>query len=564
MGIGASEPKGLAGIAPRLLSERRSRAALAPQTAEAAPEAEPVRFDPRPPSDGEAFDRLVRALLELPMDELDLPARNLAAAPAEVWPQLRDRLLAARERPKREYRDVLGVIGGDVPNRYGHFALHWKRDHGYDVRLSDDWFEDLLALSPGRISSLLRPVYRDALLTAALLRASPGIAAAQPELLPEVVAVLLDVAYLHGGTFRDEVGRAIDALGDPAIPHLLRESIAPPDADAGSVPERRAAYALHCLDRRDRLHPSRAIEAVAGDRRLLAEVLRAYGQVRDPEAAELLLARVDADAPGVREAAREAFGAYVTGPLPRVRRKSVRLLGGRTTTRKAQLSYRESARLAIRERLASEAPERLEEACALFRSGGLVDRECERQPERLFTAYLAHLDGRRLARRDVRVAEALAHPEPEAGAAMLDTLLTDGTELADPGLIAPFYVEVAAAAEARGEPARAAQLLRKSAVLLAEADPQRSRELSVDALVLEAEMPGVDPGGAAMLLYTAAELAPKSTAVHAALARLEAERRVVDGTLLRRLTGGLVGLVLALALLGWLAARLHRRGPATP
>ncbi|MCA9685693.1 MAG: hypothetical protein KC457_26185, partial [Myxococcales bacterium] len=294
--------------------------------AKAKPASEDIVYEPRPPQDPEAFAALVAAVRQGPIDEIGVPLHNLAEAGPAMWPEIRELLMAERERSKREYRQVLSVIGGDVPNRYGYFELHWKKAHGYDVRLSEDWFEDLLGLPPARITKLLRPVYRDTLLTTALLRAAGDIGRTDPGLTPEVVATLLDAAYVHDGTFRDEVGRAIDRIGDQAIPSLLRESLPPEDYRGGqkadldkSVPERRAEYATYCLDRMDRLHPQRALEAVSDNRILLAETLAAYGLLRDGEAAPLLLDHVDADPPGIRAAARAAFEAYVVGPLPTAR-----------------------------------------------------------------------------------------------------------------------------------------------------------------------------------------------------------------------------------------------------
>lgn len=538
--------------------EAEKRAAAAAESPDA--QLVGVDYEPAPPAEAEALLAQLEAIHEGPVDEIAVPVRNLAEAGPELWPQVREALLAERERPKREYKQVLGVIGGDVPNRYGHFALHWKKAHGYKVRVSEDWYEDMLALEPARVSKLLRPVYRDILATCALLEAASKIAREEPELVDEVVAALLDAAYMHKGSFRDEVGRAIDAIGDPAIPHLMRESVIPEDAEEGSVAERRAEYAGYCLDRMDRLHPQRAIEAVADDRRLLADVLGAYAAVRDGEAAPLLLDFVDADQPGVRAAARTAFESYVTGPLPKVRRKSVRLLGGGTTTRRAELSYREHARLAIRDRLAKQEPELLEDECDLWLEGGVIDADCERQPERLFRAYVKLLDERRASRRDALIARALSS-DHEAGAAMLDTLLTDGTSLGPEGaeLIAPFYAEVAAEVETQGDPARAAQLLRKSAMLIADADPVRARELTVDALVLESAVEGVDPRGREMLLNTALDLAPDDPTVSAAMGRLRAERAATDGALRQRFTLVLGALLALLALASWIAGRLHQR-----
>jgi hypothetical protein len=517
-----------------------------------------IRYEPAPARELEQLHAQLHALREGPTDEIAMLARNIAQADPTTWPAIRAALLGERERPKREYKQVLAVIGGDVPNRYGHFALHWKKAHGHDVRVSDDWFEDLLALEPARISKPLRPVYRDTVLTVALLQAATHVAQTEPRLVSEVVTTLLDAAYVHDGTFRDEVGRSVSAIGNPAIPHLMRESVASETWAEGSVEERRAAYATYCLDRMDRLHPSRALDAVADDRRLLADVLASYAEVRDGEAAPLLLDWVDADAPGVRRAARASFEAYVTGPLPKVRRKSIRLLGGKTSTQRAELSHREHARLAIRDRLGATAPELLEPECALWLSGGLIDPECERQPERLFRAYLDHLDQRRLVRRDAIVAEALASADLDHGAALLDTLLTDGSDPVDPDLIAPFYVEVATRAEAAGDPTRAAQLLRKSAMLLADHEPERARELTVDALVLESSVDGLDEPGKAMLLGTARELGEDDPVVAGALAALEHERGRSRASLREHLLWALLLLFAGLGLLAGIAARVHR------
>jgi hypothetical protein len=536
------EPESGAGAADEVTAD--TKAALA----DADPDATPAEL---------ALREGVRAIREGPIDDIGQPVHALTESDPSVWPEVRELLLAERERPKREYKQVLAVIGGDVPNRYGHFDLHWKKAHGYDVRLSEDWFEDLLALETKRVSKLLRPVYRDLLLTAALAKASVHIAHADPELVGEVSAALLDAAYVHEGTFRDEIGRAIDGLGDPALPHLLRESVAPEDADEGSVPERRAAYATYCLDRMDRLHPRRALEAVSDDRRLLASVLAAYGIVRDGEAAPLILEHIDADAPQVRHAARDAFMAYVTGPLPQVRRKSIRLLGGRTSTQRAELSYREHARLAIRDRIAADEPELLEPECRLVLEHGLVDPECERQPERLFLAYLALLDERRASRRDALIARALGHSDPVEGVAMLDTLLTDGTEDVDPTLLAPFYVDVAEQ-HAQRDPARAAQLLRKSAMLLADLEPETARALTVDALVLEAGVDELDLNGREMLLATAAELDADDPRVSAAVTDLARARHAGDDRLHEQLTWSLLVLFGGLGLLTWIASLIHR------
>lgn len=512
-----------------------------------------------PPTSAAQLDATVAAIRKGPIDEVAAAVRNLSEAGPDVWPRVRELLLAERKHGKREYKHVLATIGGDVPNRYGTFELRWKKTHGYAVKLSENWHEDLLSLETGRISKALQPVYRETLLTTALLQAAPKIAAADPRKVDEVTQTLLDAAYVHEGTFRDEVGRAIDKLGDPAIPSLMQASVVPDKAKEDSPEERRALYAAFCLDRMDRLHPQRAITAVADDRRLLASVLRSYALTRDGDAAPLLLEWIDSDAPGVRRAAREAFEAYVTGPLPKLRRKSIRLFGGRTTEKVAELGYREQARLAIRALLAERAPDLLEDECRLFQPGHVIDPVCERQPERLFRAYVERLDAARRTRRDASISLALAQPNREQGAAMLDALLSEGGEAPDPSAIAPYFEEVAAAAIERGEPARAAQLLRKSAMLLADVEPARARVLTVDALVLEASVESVDDRGRAMLLHTARDIDPGSPAVAASMQRIAARQAIASEPLQRKLSLGIVGLLAGLGVLAGLGKALHRR-----
>ncbi|MBK9754941.1 MAG: hypothetical protein IPO88_15855 [Nannocystis sp.] len=526
-------------------------------------------------SDPESFAALLEAARKAPQAELPAIADALARTPTELWPELEARLLAARKARKADYKALLAGIGGDVPNRYGHFELAWKRAHGFTVKLSEDWYGDLLALPPGRVSKALRGIHRDCVVTAALLRAAATIGR-EPARSEAVVDALLAAAYLHEGTFRDEVGRAIRRLGEPAIPGLLRRSLTPPlpadEKEAATVKAsdayRKAEYARVQLDRMDRLHPPKAIAAVRDDPRLLADLLAAYGVVRIEEAAAPLLAHVDAPIPRVRAAARAAFLAYVQGPAPRAERKTVRLLGGRTTEAPARLTHRDFARLAIRERIAAEAPDLQEPECSTIAADGTRDRVCEAQPERLAVAYFARIEAARRTREQAQVDDALAQPDRVTTVAMLDALLADNPELEMRAQLVPSYEAAADEAEAAGERRRAAGLLRKSAALLSEADPGRSTRLRLRALLVEAEIDELPAQGRAMLLATAESLAPDDPSVHAALARVAERPATAEEAGLRRRFGLLLlafasGLAILLGL-GYLlrASRTRAAAPA--
>ncbi|MCA9712351.1 MAG: hypothetical protein KDK70_41325, partial [Myxococcales bacterium] len=481
--------------------------------AEALPDDQPIH----PPTDAAEFERLQQAIRTAPLDELDGPARRLAAAEPDVWPQIREGLRAELRSPKGDYRSLLAVIGGDVPNRYGHFALSWKKAHGHSVKLSQDWMSDLLSLPPGRVSAGLLAVYRDCVLRTALLRAAAHVGAQDPARTGEVVATLLDVAYLHQGILRDEVGRALVAVGDEAIPHLLVESMTPPGPrkkdERDDVPLLRAQYAQLQLDKMDRLHPLRATAAVRDQPRLLARVLSAYATARPGEAAAVLLDFSDAPDATVRSAARSAFTAYVEGPPPPTKGRTIRLLGGGTGLALAHLSYRQRAGLAVRERMAAEVPDRLEPECEVEREDGSIDGACEGQPQRLTEAYFAWLDERRTSADAQAIDDALADPDVERRVARLDRLLVGNPALARADRLVPVYREAAEAAQARGDAARAGQLLRKAARLTEREQPHAGQELRVQALLAEASVPRLTPDGRRMLLSSAERLAPEDPRV---------------------------------------------------
>ena len=519
-----------------------------------------------PPTAPAEFAALLESAREAAIEELPGIADVLSRTPAALWPEVQAALLAERKARKPDYRSLLAVIGGDVPNRYGHFELGWKRAHGHTVKLSEDWYGDLLALPPARVSKIFRGIYRDCVITAALLRAAAAIGR-EPDHTEAVIDALLAAAYVHEGTFRDEVGRAIRRLGEPAIPGLLRRSLVPAlpaDEKAAAAIKasdeyRKAEYARVQLDRMDRLHPPKAIAAVRDQPRLLADLLAAYGVTRPEEAAAPLLQHVDAAIPGVRAAARDAFLAYASGPPPRAERKLLRLLGGHTTEAPARLTYRDFARLAIRERVTAEHPDLLEPECRPITPEGLRDALCEAQPARLAAAYFARIETARRTREQAQVDAALAQPERAATVAMLDALLADNPELGMRAQLVPSYEAAADEAERAGDLRRASGLLRKSAALLAAADPDRSAQLRLRALLLEAEITELPAQGRAMLLATAESLAPDDPSVHAALARV-AERPATaeDAALRDRLTILLLTVLGGLAAL-WLFGHLLRR-----
>lgn len=536
-------------------------AALVDEFAASTPSA-PVVLDTvttHPPTTPDEFEELVTAVRKGPLDELAGPARRLAASDPSLWPEIRERLLAERKAPKGDYRSLLGAIGGDVPNKYGYFARAWKRAHGHDVKLSSDWFEDLLSLPRSKVSPGLLSVYRDCVLQTAMLRAASAVGLSDPQQTPDVIAALLDAAYLHRGTFRDEVGRALVAVGDEGIPALVEASVSPSNKkrDQEKVEVKRAKYAELILDKMDRLHPARATEAVQTSPRLLAQVLESYAVRRPGEAAAVLLSFSDDRSAAVRAAARASLDAYVTGPPPKSAGRTVRLLGGGTGKALAYLNYRDRARLALIERLGEQAPELLEPECEVVSDTGKVDTHCQEQPARHAKAYIGWLDTRRANAQRAAVDAALANTDLDVGAESLDRLIAQG-ELTEPVRVASFFSDYAS--QLRNEsPARAAALYRKASMLLRGHDEERSAALHTDALAVEASLQDLPRTGRLMLLDRALEVREDAElrASRAALASAPAFEASSIGRV--RLWAG-AGLVTAVLLAcGLLGGPLRRR-----
>lgn len=458
-----------------------------------------------PPQSSDDLTDLTTAIRKGALDELGGPARRIAASPTSLWPQIRTALAAPRKATKGDYRSMLAAIGGDVPNRYGHFDLSWKKAHGFAVKRSEDWFEDLLVMPRSKLSPVLTPVYRDCVLQTSLLRASSEIGK-NPNTSAEVVDVLLEAAIQHDGIFRDEVGRAIQRIGDEAVPHLWRRTIVVDDRD--EVAMQRAELAIVQLDRMDRWIPERAEAALATEPRRLAALLDVWAEARNGNAAAIMLAHADSRVPKVRASARIAFASLVDGPPPKTISRRVRLLGGGTGQAQAFLNYRQRAGIAVREALARTDSTLIEQPCEPANPDAPIDPLCDKQPSRHAASLFALLDARREAQSKAAIDAAMAKASGESSLAELDRLLAERPELGEEPRVAAAYRHGAAQALGRGDALVGATLSRKAAVLLDARDPDAADTLRVQALLAEADSGAVPPLGREMLLRTALQLRP--------------------------------------------------------
>lgn len=121
------------------------------------------------------------------------------------------------------------------------------------------------------------------------------------------VKQLVLVANDAGGAFRGEITRRLQQLGDRAVPALI---------EARLVPELRG-WAAGMLESLGKHMPSDAVQTQ--DNQVLADVLRAYGAVKDLDALRVILSFANSDRVQVRAAARDAIAAYGVDGAPIIR-----------------------------------------------------------------------------------------------------------------------------------------------------------------------------------------------------------------------------------------------------
>jgi len=138
------------------------------------------------------------------------------------------------------------------------------------------------------------PGYGPAVTTATLLRALARIGTTP------ALRQLIKIAGDHNGAFKPEVARHLKALGDKAVPALIETR-----KESSSELRQWSVAQLEGMGKRI------AGDAVqTKDNQVLADVLRAFANVRDIDALPVILSFVNSDRIQVRAAAREAVGKF--------------------------------------------------------------------------------------------------------------------------------------------------------------------------------------------------------------------------------------------------------------
>ncbi len=274
-------------------------------------------------------------------------APRLAAAKqiVDLGPSALPALALALKRPltatDAQRRDLLKKIGADVPNAKGTFLTPPRPTKPDAPEL--DW---LAALAKLPQSPATDPALRDALETVTLLRA---MAATH---LPAAADAILEYAFSSDGlVFRDECGRQIRVMSPYSLATLLRAT-QDKKRDGGGW----TRYASFQLDKLGKSLPSYCLSA-APDDEVEVEMLHAIRDVKHPDAVSAVLDRANSPSHVVRQAAREAWMAYVTGPPPPPAPKEFRKLpGGKLSDKQMPLylTYRELADQELRRVLGAQ------------------------------------------------------------------------------------------------------------------------------------------------------------------------------------------------------------------
>jgi hypothetical protein len=116
----------------------------------------------------------------------------------------------------------------------------------------------------------------------------------------EAVRGVIDVYVRYGEFLRVDTQLQLEALGDRAVAALIETRRHPA--------EKVAKWAERELDTLGKAIPSETVQT--NDLQVLADVLRAYGRVRDPDAARIVVSFANSERAQIREASRQAIAMF--------------------------------------------------------------------------------------------------------------------------------------------------------------------------------------------------------------------------------------------------------------
>lgn len=395
------------------------------------------------PTDAEEAQTLLATLASGAKDQREAAAARLIELGPHVIPELEAFLNRTRTSKVADRREVLKKIKASIPDKSGRFTSP-GREEAKQIRADDefDWFVPLFALDPAI------PGVGDVIADVVAIRA---LAATKDV---DAARIILAAAFADESMiYRDDCGRQMRKMVPFSVPALI---VGSQNKKIKTMPK----YANYQLERMDRQDPHKALAAGEGNEALQIAILQAFGSTEHREAVPAVFTMINADAPRIRAAAREAWLAYVTGPPPPpAPKKHLVLPGGRTADKETPL-WLNSRELAF-----VELQRRAEE---LFGETIGAKADLEVVTKRIFDYY----DAER-ARRDDEVytsgkTKADAGDLPGA-IAIYDRLLAEDPGRKERTAMAPIYFEQAEALAAEAKWAEAAALYSKAHGL----DPDR-------------------------------------------------------------------------------------------
>ena len=270
-----------------LLSAASSHAQPALKLSEHLPELPtiPSLEVPRPAApDLEELDARLAKLCSTDDTERDVARREVLEVTAKAIPALRFRLASIADSTKHdELKELLLKIrkkGRD--DARDEQAADGKRGH---VK-TPDYFE--MAVEHAEPKSKAWCSLASVLAESRMLAQIGTV---------EAVRGLIDVYVRYGEFLRVDTQLQLEALGDRAVPALIETR--------RHQAEKIAKWSERELDALGKAIPSEAVQVA--DLQVLSDVLRAYGRVRDPDAARIVVSFSNSERAQVREASRQAI-----------------------------------------------------------------------------------------------------------------------------------------------------------------------------------------------------------------------------------------------------------------
>ena len=262
-----------------------------------------------PPSSPRPLSSLPKA----PSLELPKPEPSEVEQLDALLLRIRSEDAAVREEARREILEVNPRLCAAIDRRVNAIADHANRDamkqalEGIRKRARDDVRDKLRAAGDqSKVSTpdYLEMVSRDAKPAAKEWQDLVSLLAMSRMLVRigsvEAARELIDVYVRFGEFVRVDTQLMLEKMGEKAIAALIEAR--------RHRAEKIARWAERQLDALGKAIPGEAVQTQ--DSQVLADVLRAYGRVRDPDAARIVISFANSERAQVREAARQSVALF--------------------------------------------------------------------------------------------------------------------------------------------------------------------------------------------------------------------------------------------------------------